>query len=928
MRKSMLSKGISILCSVVLAAALVPATAVAAFAYDGDVSFTVDGVKYTANGSKDVRVAGYVASELSSTVTIPSTVTNPDTGATYCVSNIEENAFSGCKMEELRISSMVSSTGDAGQIYPTAFKDCYNLKVIHLMGQGTFVGGQHLTYDFDRCMDGLSIVFHSDHEGLVSSSQTYGSGDRQGVKYPNMTTYFAVDFQQGGTSTTVYVKGASGVWEGSTYTVTDGVTCADLASLSSEDIYIDGDLCTQEAPALEGSNDSWAFTAYAASGTASTAAANTAINSTGVAVAASSKDLTYATMSLASTTLRYTSQPVSVKATVLGTDNAEVADSCYSLSYYAGESSASGEPIDASQVVEEGTYTVAATGNAEAGYTGSCETTFTVEKQAASWARYGASSDCSQALTAMLNAPTMISNAGSETTLSKKLRILVNGNNWQDCLVAASLAGALKCPLVTTDGTALSTDVKVSLASASGATVVVVGSKTAVPDAVKTAATDATGGSSLRVDGADGNTLSQNAMTFVKKALAGDYALITLDSETQHFGTTAFVLPATYGIYDYAAAAWAAAEGAPVVFAQDDAGTLAESDASFLAENGVTSLVKVALAASAAETDGFENSTVALADGTDFQKVLDVNEAAVKAGALSYENVALALNTNPGVMASAAASCGLSGSVVMFLDASGADTTLTSALGGNLKYRVSQGYVFANMASFSASSLEDFQKIWDDEDYANLRFATITATDVTTTGTAVEPKVTVTDSAGTVLTAGTDYTLSYYNVATGAAVKASKLNTPGTYTVTATGTRHLSTGINMTGSTTEHTEEYVGTYYNTRSTTFTVKQGTAPTPAATPAAQKLAKPAKAKIKTAKSKAKKKLAVTWAKAARAATYQIQWRVKGKSAWKSKTVKATKVTLTKLTSKKKYQVRVRAKNATGYGAWSTIKTVKVK
>ena len=95
-------------------------------------------------------------------------------------------------------------------------------------------------------------------------------------------------------------------------------------------------------------------------------------------------------------------------------------------------------------------------------------------------------------------------------------------------------------------------------------------------------------------------------------------------------------------------------------------------------------------------------------------------------------------------------------------------------------------------------------------------------------------------------------------------------------------------------------------------------------------------PKRVTLKSAtKSKAKKKLTVKWAKVAGGVTkYQVRYRVKGTSSWKSVTVKASKssTTLKKLKSGKKYQVQVRAyKTVSGTkycGTWSTAKTVKVK
>ena len=89
-------------------------------------------------------------------------------------------------------------------------------------------------------------------------------------------------------------------------------------------------------------------------------------------------------------------------------------------------------------------------------------------------------------------------------------------------------------------------------------------------------------------------------------------------------------------------------------------------------------------------------------------------------------------------------------------------------------------------------------------------------------------------------------------------------------------------------------------------------------------------PPKAAIKKVKA-AKKSMTVT-AKAQKGGVkYQYSYRL-GKGKWVNKTSKKASLKITKLKSKKKYQVRVRTFKKVGkttyYGAWSTAKTVKVK
>ncbi len=93
-------------------------------------------------------------------------------------------------------------------------------------------------------------------------------------------------------------------------------------------------------------------------------------------------------------------------------------------------------------------------------------------------------------------------------------------------------------------------------------------------------------------------------------------------------------------------------------------------------------------------------------------------------------------------------------------------------------------------------------------------------------------------------------------------------------------------------------------------------------------------PNKVTISSVKSNAKKKITVKYKKVTGASGYQIAYQKSGSKSWKYTTVssKSASKTLTKLTSKKKYKVKVRAyKTVSGkkyYGTYSATKTVKVK
>ena len=104
-------------------------------------------------------------------------------------------------------------------------------------------------------------------------------------------------------------------------------------------------------------------------------------------------------------------------------------------------------------------------------------------------------------------------------------------------------------------------------------------------------------------------------------------------------------------------------------------------------------------------------------------------------------------------------------------------------------------------------------------------------------------------------------------------------------------------------------------------------------PTQDPKPDKVVKPAKVKKLKVKSKKKKQIKVTFGKVNKADGYQICYAANKKFKKAKKVlVKATDKTIKKLKAKKKYYVRVRAYRKNGskklYGAWSSVKKVKVK
>lgn len=88
---------------------------------------------------------------------------------------------------------------------------------------------------------------------------------------------------------------------------------------------------------------------------------------------------------------------------------------------------------------------------------------------------------------------------------------------------------------------------------------------------------------------------------------------------------------------------------------------------------------------------------------------------------------------------------------------------------------------------------------------------------------------------------------------------------------------------------------------------------------------------------ATKRANKSLSIKWSNQANASKYQVRYKAKGGS-WKTKTVKANVLRLSKLKAGKQYQIKVRAYCKSGYNydidkvynwsTWSNIKTIKTR
>lgn len=174
-----------------------------------------------------------------------------------------------------------------------------------------------------------------------------------------------------------------------------------------------------------------------------------------------------------------------------------------------------------------------------------------------------------------------------------------------------------------------------------------------------------------------------------------------------------------------------------------------------------------------------------------------------------------------------------------------------------------------------------------------------------------------------------------------------KVSSDGTVTATGIGTATVTTVTEKKGHGATTGEEVTNTYNFTVSkkavTPSTSDNTTAAKPATKPATTaKKQNTTATKVKLAKqtvkvkANGKKKIKVSWKKDKKASGYEITYSTKksfkGKKTIVVKSNKTTSKVVKKLTSKKKYFVKVRSYKQVGktktYGAYSKVKTVKVK
>ena len=112
--------------------------------------------------------------------------------------------------------------------------------------------------------------------------------------------------------------------------------------------------------------------------------------------------------------------------------------------------------------------------------------------------------------------------------------------------------------------------------------------------------------------------------------------------------------------------------------------------------------------------------------------------------------------------------------------------------------------------------------------------------------------------------------------------------------------------------------------------TTTAPETTTKQPTTTKAPAQISKPSASTLNKPKNVKKKSVKLSWSKANGATGYQLQYALNKAFTKKvvTKNISKTSFKATKLKKKKKYFFRVRGVNQAGFGAWSNIKSIKIK
>lgn len=479
-------------------------------------------------------------------------------------------------------------------------------------------------------------------------------------------------------------------------------------------------------------------------------------------------NLSYGTLLLEHDTFTYDAQPVNITCTgLLAPSGAAIAD------YQLSVTDAAGAALALDAVTAVGTYTVSATAP---GFSGAATTTVTIEPHACAVTR--ASGTVGNSMPVHM-ADTAFSSEDTDTVILVDASALVLG------AAAGGLAGVRDALIIATDDDVLSLEALRNL-------------KSLQPESVFLLGIEDADGVTAAIEGALGAGVSvTNAFTAATPALTA-YNLYqrTVSAGYWRGQGTALVASSADKPGAVVAGAYAYGAKAPVFLTEGD-GSLPATVAQALA-GGFENVVLVGEAARNASplgaqlaAAGYQGSLATWQADDAYQLCAQVMRQRIDAGAIGLDGVTF---VNPNDLSSAItaiSTCGRLGAPLLFADETAAGLHALETLVAPRRYEVERAFVFGTRDLLPEQFFDRLQRLWSTGAATDLSLGTMALErqSYAYDGSLTLPIATVRDAGGATLTAGTDYTLSYYFDRTDRRVLASSACPgAGTYTVIATGT--------------------------------------------------------------------------------------------------------------------------------------------
>ena len=386
-------------------------------------------------------------------------------------------------------------------------------------------------------------------------------------------------------------------------------------------------------------------------------------------------------------TYTYTGQAIVPRVEVRLSDGTLLASGQdYTLLYF----DAAGNRI--TRIVEEGTYTIAASGLGA--YSGMLTTEITVEKIRATWTRL-AGSDRYATMSAI------VSEAFADD--SSSYVIVCTGESFPDALSASALAGMLDAPIVLTSNGSLTEQARYEVRRTGAAHVIVIGGTPSVSaqaaDQLQSLSTveDVT-----RISGTDRYATSLSVLR--NGSQLGSWSDTVIITTGERFPDALSMSPYAY------------ATNSPVVLV-DSSKLLSTEAVQAIQSGGFTRAI--VLGDTNSVSDGIQNQlgsgiqVVRLAGSDRYLTSLEIASFAMSEGTLRIDGVAITTGERfPDALAGAAL-CGSSSSVILLVGTdSQSQQRAINCISENL-YEIEQGYVLGDTASVSAALLSKIEALWD-----------------------------------------------------------------------------------------------------------------------------------------------------------------------------------------------------------------------